>query len=215
MPAREIRLRGRKFDFTIPLGGGRVVPTSGGATHEEGKRPQRSSLTVYEGETLIRLDVPVKLDGWPDRNMQPRLDQILNLCFGDDGNRPPDFTASGPFPFSGKRYCMDGLPEYGEGQGSPDSRIATVRQFLTLKLVEFENPDVIHATKRRGRKARNSNGGTFAPGTIELPKEMTLVEVAATYLNDPGRAKEIGNLNDVRDVTKKLKKGRRLKLPGG
>lgn len=211
---RAIRLRGRKFDFTVPLGSGRVTPTSGGAELEEGKRPQQTSLTLYIGETPLRLDVPCLLDGYPHRDVDPQLDQIEALCFGDGGHRPPDFTATGPFRFSGRRFLMESLPEYGDSNGSPRGNVATVRQALTLKLVEFEDSDVIRPTKG-GRGRGKSNGGTFAPGTITLTHSMTLVEVAAKYLEDPSRAKEIGKLNDVRDITKKLPVGRHLKIPGG
>jgi hypothetical protein len=213
---RAIRLRGRKFDFTVPLGSGRVTPTDGGAEFEDGKRPQQTPLSVYDGEKALKLDVPVLLDGYPNRDQDPKLDQIEALCFGKDGNRPPDFTATGPFRFSGRRFVMDSLPEYGEGNGSPDGRIATVRQALTLKLREFEDADVIKPRRTRGRRGRgNGDGGTLAPATITLGHEMTLVQVAARFLEDASRAKEVGKLNGVRDVRKKLPAGRSLKLPGG
>lgn len=210
---RAIRLHGRKFDFEVPLGNGRIIPTGGGAVLGEGTRPQRAPITLYEGEAPITLDVPVLLDGWPNRSVKDGLDQILGLCFGDDGERPPDFTASGPMPFSGRRFVMDGLPEFGEALGSPNGQRHTVRQALTLHLREFEDPDVLNSRRVKGRRKGGQVGPGTALGAVDLPRQMSLVEVAAHYLHDPGRAKEIGDLNGVRDVTKKLDKGRRIKLP--
>ena len=214
----EIRLRGKKFEFSVPLGDGPVVPTAGGARIEEVTRPERPGLTVYEGDDLIRVDVPVFWNGWPKRDISAHRDQVLNLCEGRNGNPPPDFTASGPMPYSGMRFMMAGLPEWGEERSVRiNNQIRLVRQKLTLKLVQFEDPDAIRFRRDKGPQAwRGSakSGGTSAPPHKIVTREgETLLQIAADVFGDPSRAKDIGKLNDIRDVRKKLPAGKTIVLP--
>lgn len=213
---REIKLTGRKFEFSLPLGKGPAVVVGGGARFEEVPRPEDTSLTVYEGNDPIRLDVPVFLDGWPhhgrgEESVNPDLQRVLDICVGSNGNRPPWFRATGPIPFSGRRFVMAGLPEWGAEQRSERSHRALVRQEITLHLLEFEDPDTIRFRRRR-RRGRG-NGGTSAPPSSVKAKGRTLVQIAAAYFGDPSRAKEIGKMNGIRDVRKKLPANRRIKLP--
>lgn len=207
----EIRLRGKKFDFTVPLEGPAQL-VSGGAVIEEDQRPEDDALTVYEGDELIRVDVPVFFNGWPQGriggrsavNIYPKVEQVLNLCRGQSGSRPPDFIASGPMPYSGTRFLMDGFPEWREGEGRGGNWL--VRQKLTLHLVEWNDPnDVLRFTRGSGKP--------WFGRVIILQSPMTLVEIAARFLDDPKEAKAIGKLNKIRDVRKKLPAGEAIKLP--
>ena len=203
----EIRLKGRRFDFTVPLGRGIVIPTGGGAMIEEEDRPEDTSLSVYKGNALIRLAVPVFFDGWPNRNIYPKVEQVLNLCVGRNGNPPPNFTASGPMPFSGTRFQMDGFPEWGDGTGRRGNWL--VRQELTVKLVEFEDPDAIRFRRKKKNRIGISRGVALTAVTV---KGDTLLKIAARFYGNPARAHDIAKLNGIRDVRKQLAPGRTLKL---
>lgn len=192
----EIRLKGRKFDIRVPLGDGPPTVTQGGAVYDEAARPERTALTDYVGNSLIMIDVPVLLDGWPHRNVWPEVRRLARMSRGRNGNRPPVFRALGPIPHTGLR-CVMAPPEYGNALR--DARGRLVRQHMTLKLVQFVDPDIIRVRP--------------LPTSLRLPKRMNLIEVAARYLGNPKLAKRIARINGIRDIRKKLPKGRPIRLP--
>jgi hypothetical protein len=208
----EVRLFSRgKFDFTVPLGGGPAVLSGGSPNWEEVARSNRVAMTDYRGQTLIRVDVPVLLDGWPHDSVEDEVEQILKLCRGREGQRPPDFTASGPIPYSGTRFVME-LPEWGDGLRSAPFRGRggeLVRQELTLKLLQFIDPDTV-----RFRRINRMGVGKGKPvQTTVLHDGETLLRVSTRMYGNPNRAGEIGKLNGINDTRRKLQAGRRLSLP--
>jgi hypothetical protein len=207
----EIILRGKGFRIVVPLGDGAAMPTAGGPNVEELARPEKPALTQVSGQVLKRVDVPVFWDGWRQRrNVWPDVMQVVGLCL----ELPlPDFTVEGPVPFSGERFLME-WPEWVRLDKSAGG--AVLQAELVLKLVEFNDPNAIHERRKgHGGKGGGANGGTTAPATITLKQPETLIEVAAHFMGDPGKAQAIGKLNGIHDIKKKLDKGTRLKLPGG
>lgn len=225
-----ITLKGKGLNLVLPLGVGRAVPTAGGPVYGEGPRPQRKALTLYEGLALVRLSVPILLDSTQIAIREPRglglknredvwpiVEQIYGLCRpGKLGHLPPAFKIEGPIPFSGLLCQM----EWPELQTEPEPWVEgdgrVVRQGLTLKLVEFQNPDPLSVAKGPIRNEGNAGGGIGGglPVKAEVLKEgETLLRVAARIYGDPGKAKIIGEQNGIRDVREKLKKGRVLGLP--
>jgi hypothetical protein len=212
-PKAYIRIRGRSFDFRCYLGNGRPRVTGGGAEYEAQRRPQADSATIFNGNGLLTVDVPVLFDGWGppgDRNdIGPHLDQVYNLCFGRGRKPPPNFIATYPGPGSGSRFQMS-LPEELDDPKPIVGPGGTVfRQALVLKLVEFNDPSDIDFVKR-GPVASKKREADLT--SIVLQHPMSLLEVAAKFLNGPGDAKDLGDLNNVKDLRKKLPKGTRVKL---
>lgn len=212
-PKAYIRIRGRSFDFRCYLGNGRPRITGGGAEYEAQRRPQADSATIFNGNGLLTVDVPVLFDGWGpagDRNdIGPHLDQVYNLCFGQGRKPPPNFIATYPGPGSGSRFQMS-LPEELEDPKPIVGAGGTVfRQALMLKLVEFNDPADIDFVKR-GPVASKKREADLT--SIVLQHPMSLLEVAAKFLNGPDDAKDLGTLNNVKDLRKKLPKGTRVKL---
>ena len=212
-PKAFIRFRGRSFDFRCFLGNGRPRLTGGGAEYEAQKRPQADSATIFTGNALLTVDVPVLFDGWGpagDRqDVGPRIDQVTNLCFGRGRKPPPNFIATYPGPGSGNRFQM-ALPEELDDPKPIVGPGGTVfRQAFILKLVEFNDPSDIDII-RRGPVASKKQETNLT--SIVLDHPMSLLEVAAKYLNGPSDAKDLGDLNDVKDLRKKLPKGTRIKL---
>jgi hypothetical protein len=218
----EIRFQGKGFDFTVPLGEGQVRPNEGGARIEGVPRPGRSSLTQFEGVDLVKLEIPAFWDGWPRRSIQDHVDQVASLAFAKKGDLPV-FKCTGPMPFSGWRFQMDGLPEWlddPEPQRSPGG--ALVRQAMLIHVVEFNNPDPIdidrdvpsHEGGLAVGHARSLGGvGPGVPLTIKLSSSLTCQQIAVQVLHDINRAKDIAELNGIRDIRLKLPAGRTIKLP--
>lgn len=212
-PKAYIRIRGRSFDFRCYLGNGRPQLTGGGAEYEAQRRPQADSATIFTGNGLLSVDVPVLFDGWGppgDRHdIGPRIDQVTNLCFGRGRKPPPSFIATYPGPGSGTRFQMSLPEELDEPKPIVGPGGTVFRQALVLKLIEFNDPSDIDVM-RRGPVASKKQEADLT--SIVLDHPMSLLEVAAQFLNGPGDAKELGDLNDVKDLRKKLPKGTRVKL---
>lgn len=208
-PSRPlIRLKGKGFNFAVPLGDGPPMPTAGGPNIEELARPGRPGLTTVAGEVLKRVDIPAFWDGWSERkNVQPDVMDVVGLA---EDLPLRDFTAEGPMIYSGTRFIMD-WPEWVRLVKSPGGAILQAE--LVLKLVEFNDPGTIQPHKRGDRKIGLSPAR--AVGTITLDRPENLVEVAARYTNDPGEAKAIGKANGIHDLKRKLPKGTRLTIPAG
>jgi hypothetical protein len=209
-PKAYIRIRGRSFDFSCYLGNGRPRITGGGAEYEAQRRPQSDAATIFTGNGLLTVDVPVLFDGWAERrDIGPHVDQVTNLCFGRGRNPPPDFIATYPGPGSGGRFQMS-LPEELEDPKPIVGPNGTLfRQALMLKLVEFNDPTSIGFVKRGPVASRKREADVTS---IVLKQPMSLLEIAARYLNGPEDAKELGRINDIKDLRKKLPVGTRVKL---
>ena len=76
---KEIQLIGRKFKFAVPLGFGVPVKTQGGAVIEEQARAQGTALSVYAGNSLVKLDVPVLFDSYRGGRADQRKRPIRSL----------------------------------------------------------------------------------------------------------------------------------------
>lgn len=212
-PKAYVRLRGRNFDFRLYLGNGRPRPTGGGAEYEGQSRPQADMATIFTGNGLLTVDVPVLLDGWGPpgerRDVGPTLDRIYNLCFGRKRKPPPDFLATYPGPGSGGRFQMSLPEELEDPEPIVGPNGSVFRQALILKLIEYNDPAGVDFIRRGpvGSKAKEAD-----LTSIVLSQPMTLLQVAAKYLNGPDDAQVLGELNDIKDLRKKLPAGTRVKL---
>lgn len=211
MSAR-LKLKGKGFTFWVPLGDGAITPTKGGPNIEERERPGREALTIVNGQLLKEFDVPAFWDGLAEgrrQNIKPDVMEIVDLAT-DLPLR--DFTAEGPMPYSGSRFVM-GWPDWTKIVPHPSGN-GFVQVELTLKLVEYNDPRAVRTHKKgHKRKGGSGDGGTRAPATIELPRPMNLVEVAAIFAGDASEAKRIGKVNGIHDIKKQLPKGRKITIP--
>lgn len=190
----------REDEFTVPLGDGPVLPTAGGAVFEETERAERTALTDFQGNELIRLDVPVFYDGWPHESVEARVNRLTQLWRGNDSQPPESFVARGPMPYSGLRYTMEPPEWLNIVRRRRDGEM--VRVELTLHLVQWVRPDQIRV-KHRKPKTR----------TIVLKTAMSCIEIAAHYLHDAAAGPLVARLNKIKDPRKKLKAGTRVILP--
>lgn len=216
--ARTIRLLGTGVDLTIPLGSGPPTPTAGSAQWEEVNVPERDALTNYTGDSLVRLDVPVLLNGLQtNTDVEPLLNSILALTRkANDADRPPSFTIQGPFIYSGLEAVMD-FPDFGSDPESiRNANGVLLRQALVLKIIEFNDPDAIVFTEHAAGGASGAAAKKKKKKkTVTAKGGQTLLKIAQQQFGDPKKAKEIAKLNGIRDTRKKLKAGRVIKLPPG
>lgn len=212
-PKAYIRIKGKTFDFKCYLGNGRAKVTGGGAEYEAQRRPASDAVTLFTGNALVTMDVPVLFDGWAApgdrRDIQPRVEQVYGLCRGVGRKPPPSFIVTGPIPFSGTRFQM-ALPEELDDPAPIVGPGGTLfRLGLVLKLVEFNDPSTVNYSRRGpiGSVKRESD-----LTSIVLKQPMNLLEVAATYGDGADGAPALGKINDVKDLRKKLPVGTRIKL---
>lgn len=189
-------------DIQVPMGDGPATPTAGYAGWEEVQRIERRSLTSFQGLPAFQQDVPIMLDGWAeDRSIERQLEEVEKLA----GNVV--FRAIGPIFRSGSRFVFGDEPEYGEMIRASDETLLRVR--MTLKLMEYVAPNLA------GRKPKPKHGldmGVPLEYTVH-GGDRTLAKIAYDLYHDRSRAIVIGRLNGITDVHKKLKIGRKLKLP--
>jgi hypothetical protein len=224
-PTARIEIIGRGFDLSLPLGSGMPRQTAGGAQYEEQARPRDVGITVYIGDALVKMDVPILLGSVRgEADQTSRVEQLFGLAQGSEGNAPPNFTIRGPFENSGLR-CQFEPPEYAEEPPAVKLRDGTlVRQAMVLKLIEYQDPQDITITTKRAHPtfvhgegisagATGSIGPGVAVAATVLREGENLLQVSARMFGTPQRAGEIGTLNKIRDTRLGLNRGRRLRLP--
>lgn len=223
MPLNEkaqIRIHGVNFDFMVPLGEGTPALTAGGAQYEEGKRPKADAVTLFTGNALLKMDVPVLFNVWQQAQQHPenkqidvwpQVQQVLNLCWGSDRSDPPDFTVSGPVPYSGRRWQME-FPEWGVSNKHDDGRL--LRQYLILHLIEFNDASSIDPHKKAGPlETAGIGNGTKAARAITITSPESLAEIAARVYNNPSLGIALGRYNNIRDIRRKLPAGFEVLVP--
>ena len=203
-----IRIQTADQDFEIPLGDGPAQITGGIGGWEAVERADRVSLTEWSGADQIAQSVPCLLDGFAERrSVQPDLDRILALAITEERTEPPSFIATGPIHFSGIRWVLAGV-EFGDAIRRRGDRVL-VRQFLALQLLEHVESGGLSIQGKVGKAKKKASQRTY---TVKGDKE-TLQKIAQAKLGSAKKAKEIGKLNGIRDVSRKLPQGKELRLP--
>lgn len=201
-----VKITYKKIEIKADLGAGPAQITDGYGGWEEIDRPSDLSITHWSGQTPRRMTIPIFLDGYRENDsVQKELDKLLTLGRSRDGDEePPVFRVSGPIPFSGERWVMESSPEMGESFRAKDGRL--LRQALTLSLMEYVKGDRIKIKRRKGKTYTTKKGDTLLKIARKLePKDNNKESIKY--------AKEIGKLNKIRDIRKKLKAGIKLRLP--
>lgn len=202
-PHKQLRLVASNpaVDIEVPMGDGPATPTAGYAGWEEVQRIERRAMTSFTGLPAFQQDVPIMLDGWrEDRSIERQLEELEKL----GGNVV--FRAIGPIFRSGSKFVFGDEPEYGEMIRASDESLLRVR--MVLKLMEHVTPNLA------GHKPRQVRPSMGVPLEYTVHgDEDTLAKIAYALYHDRSKAIVIGRLNKITDVHKKLKLGRKLKLP--
>jgi hypothetical protein len=193
------------------MGDGAAKLTGGIGGFQQVDRANTVGITDWPGADLITQDVPVLLEGFrADQSVQTELDRLVALSITPDRGEPSSFIVDGPIHFPGRRWVLDGI-DFGDEIRRASDGVLT-RQFLTLKLRESVDADNVTITGPGGGSA--AGGVSFGARIYTVVGDNeTLQTIAQKKLGDVKRAKEIGQLNNIRDVRKKLKRGLSLHLP--
>lgn len=190
---------------TFGLGDGYPKVTGWGGW-EEVARPKRKGISDWTQAPLIRMPIPLLLDGWrSSSSVQRHVDILKAWASSRAGKRPPRLKIlSGPVPHTDLVWVIEDL-DFDEAL--LDDNGVLVRQSLTLNLLEFEAGEVLKTfTPAQTKKALRS---------YVVKSGDTLLSIASKKLGNGKRWREIAKLNKIRDPRKnaKLKVGKRLKLP--
>lgn len=182
-------------------------------------RPKKQSLTEWQGHEGYEMTVPVIFDGLAeDRSVESditRLERMGRRRPGDE--HPPILDIGGPLPHVDLPWVLQDI-DWGEFDRREDGQ--RVRQIATLTLWEYVHASL--STDRKGKRkkgkshakdARDRNKGKSANRRHKVKKnEASLGAVATNVYGDPSMAKEIADLNDIRDPWA-IVVGQELRLP--
>lgn len=190
-------------------------PTAGYGGWVEYARPKAIPFTIWEGGTARKQDISVMIDGFAtgesveaDVELVKRLGRPPNQ---KDDTPPPVFRVFGPIHESGSRFVLEAL-EFGAVIRDDDGTI--LRQELTLKLIEYVDPDEIRLRRKKAQKKIAFGDPIIEHHSqiYEAKKGDTLKKIAAKFYGDASRWKTLSELNNIRDPNKKLTPGQKIKL---
>jgi nucleoid-associated protein YgaU len=171
---------------------------------QEITRERRKSLTEFTGAAVDKLDVTVKLDGYPTVSVQNDVDWITDLG-RKSGVQTPVFVLTGPVWMSGQQFVLDTM-DWGDFERTNQGVL--VRQELTLHCWRY----LVSDTSILSSPAKKHTQGGKHPKTYTVKAGDTLQSIAAKVYGDPSKWHDIATLNGLRDPNY-LKPGQVLKLP--
>lgn len=170
-------------------------------------RRKRIATTEWDGHGLERMAVAVILDGWRTRtDMRGTYDRLLSMGAKPSGHpQPPEVRVAGNVPGTALRWVVESI--------DPGDAITGVhgelwRQFAVVNLLEFRPAAlVVRAGTVDGRPAH------YTLHTVK--KGDTARKLAQLYYGNGNKWRLIGNAQNprIRSASKKLRKGRVLRIP--
>jgi hypothetical protein len=176
---------------------------------DEVQRAGAISLTPWVRQNPYRMDVHVRLDGFPDRSVEPKIAILEGFAEVPAGRAEPSavtVTGAIPRPHPNIKWQISGFDtptvDYVNG-GKERCRYETVVH-LVQKVTDRVLIESLRATsKSKGVKARSI--------TVRAGEDW-LFEVARRAYKDPSRAGDIAAANSLH-LGKKLTPGTVLRLP--
>lgn len=196
----------------LDMGSGSPTITSGLGGYAEVTRPNDISITEWVSPTPIKQDIPIMFDGFAERqSVQEDVDKVFSLA-RNPGGTPSPFTLYGPIQYSGMEYVIESITDNGserqEGTG------ILIRQELVLHIMEHVASDSIGIFGSPGGGGGGAGGkGANDPKKYTVKDSDTLKKIAVKVYKKTSAWKAIGQLNNIRDPNKKLKKGTKLNMP--
>lgn len=213
-----------KYTLLCELGDAPPTPTQGYGGWETVPRAARTGLTAWRGFEPLGIDLALLLDNHlegksVERSMQllealagrgemrrPREDEPPHLIVDTAGVMPHDFHVD-----RDNRWVITDL-DFDEESVIRNDHGNWTRVAVTVSLLQYVADGGLAAQTAAVRRRIHARGKpTKRPYTARAGD--TLVSIARRELGDPGRWREISDLNNIRDPRAKLKTGRKLRLP--
>jgi hypothetical protein len=199
---------GKPIRFRFDHAGCRVLPPE--PIIQETDLMGAISRTDWVGQKPYRMEVDVRLDGFPDRSVEDEIKTLEHFAEVHSGRaEPPIITVDGdipkPHPHLTWRLSGFSAPEEDYVNGTGTHRC---RYFTTVTLVQRVTDKVLVESLKQ-----TSGSKGIKPRTITVKEgEDWLFEVARRAYQDPSRAGDIATANDLH-LGAKLKPGTELRLP--
>lgn len=223
-----------RLSVTALRGQSGAVPVSGTIGWTEVPRPKRKALTTWDGNSPLRVLLPIILGIRPgsdsfiddtsaagDRTTLERMAQPSAV-----GAEPPIITIVGPMLHNDVRWVIEDFDWDPNPMSSPTGKGFVVRQAVTVHLLEHVAGDsiieqsaaartrAVAATKSAtaAKAAGSSTAQTTHAKTYVVKAGDTLSSIAARVLGNYKRWNEIATLNNIRDPNT-ITVGQELRLP--
>jgi phage protein U len=182
---------GRKVVARLHAG---VPEVTGYGGWEEVPRPKRRGFPDWQGQPLLRMAIPLCLDGLPEnRSVQPRVNRLEAMSsVRGERKHPPTIAIKGPVPHTRRVWVIEDI-EWGDSLRN--RRGVLVRQEFTLMLLQWQDSDVVVKRHRKRSGDKKSNR-----------------KVKARQRNSSETLVDIADLNGLRDP-RALDVGQELRLP--
>lgn len=185
----------------------------------EQSRPDEKPVVEFEGMTNRRVLFTLRLDGYPDRIVEPAITRLKALAGRRAKGKPPHEIAFDYGPVGrGATWVIQELePLDGELR---NSRLQVIQQDFSVVLLEFTDAEIaLTPVERHRKKGSDDKDGGGGKGhdrhrIYVVKKGDTLQSIAQRLFGDRRRWKEIAKLNGIRDPDR-LEPGQRLKIPEG
>lgn len=205
----EIAIIGAKSVVVLRLDDGAPLPSTPGGWVNVA-RPQRTSITDWQGSDEDELPVACLLDGMPDRSVEPILDGLMALYRPRDENgqlvRPGPVTIRGGVPHGGHRWVIADVAESdaitAHGRRVQWHGAVTFRRYTPADLVAAPAKS---RTTKANKRYRVRAGDTLNSIAIKQCDAKTHREVAAAVT-------ALRKLNGIRDP-RRIKVGQIVRLP--
>lgn len=186
---------------------------SGGGGWDIVPRPKRKGLTVWNGYDPTRMDVPILLDKWKDKDVVEREILLLNFMQLPPAPHvhPPRITIGPGVPVSGTDWVIESI-EWGDNviyDIGPGGRLVRFRQDATLHLLEFVSGTALvnQASPIHQQPASGSGSGSgsntpqaSAPRWYYgASKGESLYAIAVKFYHDRNKWNVIAAANGLRD----------------
>lgn len=216
-----IRSMDNRYVFRATLADGAPLVIDGYGGWSVTQRAKDIGLTEWQGRNPIAIEIPFTLDRWithvdnPGELVEEQVKMLERLCGLGTHDHPPICRVNGRGVIPHDNYIArnihrwvienvtwDRSVELRSGDTQRRVRCGgtiTIRQYIEAPTIE------------RRRRVKTNKGRT----SYVVKQGDTLLKIAARHdiYGNAKKWKRIGEANNIRDPHKKLKVGRRLKIP--
>lgn len=208
-----------------------VIPTGKAGGWSEILRPRRLAISHWDGQPLEGREFTLVFDGFStDDSQEEQIQKLENMAKPrESGKAPPILKLDYGRMGENKHWVISDL-EYG--QEHRGSQLNRVFQAITVRLVEFVDPEIQMSHVKRKKERDKDKGKGDGKGKKDgddkddrknvsrhgerkrhiVKRGDTLASIAAKQLGNANEWKRIARLNDIRDPNR-IKPGQKISIP--